>query len=196
MRPWTPSRIHVFAYCLILFLLFLGNVPLLDPDEPVYGATALEMLSTGDFLSPRIYGHYWYDKPPLFYWLEALSFAVLGASEFSARLPSALIAALTVIYVWHETEKLFSRRIAFTAACILASSLEFIVLARAAVTDMTLTAALTAALFSFFRKRYMMAYIACGFAFLAKGPIGFGQHRPVGNPHRWLFPQILNSMYF
>lgn len=174
MSSSSSSRLYLFAYCLVLFLIFLGNVPLIDPDEPVYGATAKEMLATGDFLSPRIYGQYWYDKPPLFYWLEALSFSILGVSAFSARLPSALIAAFTVLYVWHVTEKTFNRRVAWLAACILASSLEFIVLARAAVTDMTLTAALTVALFSFLRKRYMMAYIACGIAFLTKGPIGFG----------------------
>lgn len=170
----TADRKYLFVYCLLLFLLFLWNVPLLDPDEPVYGETAKEMLATGDWLSPRIYGEFWYDKPPLFYWLEALSFSVLGVSTFSARLPSALIAALTVLYVWHETEALFSRRTGFLAALILATSLEFVVIARSAVTDMTLTAALTVALFSFVRERYAIAYIACGLALLAKGPIGFG----------------------
>lgn len=170
----ASDRKYLFIYCLILFLLFLWNVPLLDPDEPVYGETAKEMLSTGDFLSPRIYGEFWYDKPPLFYWLEAASFSILGISTFSARLPSALIGALTVLYVWYETEKLFSRRTGFLAAAILATFLEFTVLARSAVTDMTLTAALTVALFSFVRRNYVPAYIACGLALLAKGPIGFG----------------------
>ena len=168
------DRIYLLLYSLILFLIFLWNVPLLDPDEPVYGETAKEMIAAGDWLSPRIYGDFWYDKPPLFYWLEAVSFSLLGVSTFSARLPSALIAAGTVLYVYGTAERLFSRRIAFTGAFILASSLEFIVIARAAVTDMTLTAALTAALFSFLEKRYAAAYIACGFALLAKGPIGFG----------------------
>lgn len=168
------DRIYLLLYSLILFLIFLWNVPLLDPDEPVYGETAKEMIAAGDWLSPRIYGDFWYDKPPLFYWLEAVSFSLLGVSTFSARLPSALIAAGTVLYVYGAAERLFSRRIAFTGAFILASSLEFIVIARAAVTDMTLTAALTAALFSFLEKRYAAAYIACGFALLAKGPIGFG----------------------
>lgn len=110
----ASDRKYLFIYCLILFLLFLWNVPLLDPDEPVYGETAKEMLATGDFLSPRIYGEFWYDKPPLFYWLEAASFSILGISTFSARLPSALIGALTVLYVWYETEKLFSRRTGFS----------------------------------------------------------------------------------
>ena len=169
----TNKKILIL-YCLFLFLLFVGNVPLLDPDEPVYGETAKEMLATGDWLSPRIYGSFWYDKPPLFYWLEAVSFSLLGVSTFSARLPSALIAAGTVLYVYQSARRLFPERTAFIGALILASSLEFAVIARSAVTDMTLTAALTVALLSFLEKRYCIAYIACGFALLAKGPIGFG----------------------
>ena len=57
-------------FCIVLYGAFLGTIPLLDPDEPVYGETAKEMMATGDFLSPRIYGEFWYDKPPLFYWLK------------------------------------------------------------------------------------------------------------------------------
>ena len=49
----------------IFLLPFLGAFPLIDPDEPVYGQTAREMLAAGDWLSPRIYGQFWYDKPPL-----------------------------------------------------------------------------------------------------------------------------------
>ena len=168
------NRNILILYCLLLFLLFVGNVPLLDPDEPVYGETAKEMIAAGDWLSPRIYGDFWYDKPPLFYWLEALSFSVLGVSEFSARLPSALAALGTVLYVYYAARRLLNERIAFAGALILASSLEFAVIARSAVTDMTLTAALTVALFSFLEQKYAAAYIACGFALLAKGPIGFG----------------------
>lgn len=57
--------VFLFLYCLLIYGAFLGLIPLLDPDEPVYGETAKEMLATGDFLSPRIYGEFWYDKPPL-----------------------------------------------------------------------------------------------------------------------------------
>ena len=57
----------IFVFALLLYGLFSDIIPLVDPDEPVYGETAKEMLLTGDWLSPRIYGEYWYDKPPLFY---------------------------------------------------------------------------------------------------------------------------------
>lgn len=165
---------YLLVYCILLYLLFLGGVPLLDPDEPVYGETAKEMLATGDWLSPRIYGEFWYDKPPLFYWLEALSFSVFGTSTFTARLPSALIGMGTVLWLYKEAKALFPLKTAALGALIFASSLETVVLARSAVTDMSLTAALTVAMLGFLRKRYVLAYAACGIALLAKGPIGFG----------------------
>lgn len=164
----------LIIYCLVLYGLLLGAVPLLDPDEPVYGETAKEMLATGDWLSPRIYGAFWYDKPPLFYWLDGLSFSVLGISTAAARLPSVLAGAACSVYTYLASRKIIRERAAFLGALILASSLEYTVLARSAVTDMTLTLSLTVALLSFLRKEYVPAYIACGVALLAKGPIGFG----------------------
>ena len=52
----------------------LGGIPLLDPDEPVYAETPKEMFAFDEFVSPRIYGEYWYDKPPMYYWLVAGSY--------------------------------------------------------------------------------------------------------------------------
>lgn len=170
----NKKLITLISFSLLLYLMLLGNVPLLDPDEPVYGETAKEMLATGDFLSPRIYGDFWYDKPPLFYWLEAASFSLFGVSTLSARLPSALLGAACVVYLYRSARKIFSENTAFLGAFIFASMLETSVLARSAVTDMTLTFALTVAMMSFLEKKYVTAYVACGLALLAKGPIGFG----------------------
>ena len=170
----NKNCILLFLFCLILYGVFSDLIPLLDPDEPVYGETAKEMLATGDWISPRIYGEFWYDKPPLFYWLEAISFSLFGVSTWSARFPSILIAAITPVYLYLSTRKLIGEKAALRGAFICATSLEIIVLARSAVTDTVLTLALTVALLSFLRKEYVPAYMACGVALLAKGPIGFG----------------------
>lgn len=167
------SAIWLFLFCLFAYGLFLGNIPLLDPDEPVYGETAKEMIAFSDWFSPRIYGEFWYDKPPLFYWAEAVSFSLFGVSEISARLPSVLFGALTPVYLYLASRKLIGDRAALIGSVICASSLEVIVLARSAVTDTLLTFTLTAALLSFLRRDYLLAYISCGLALLAKGPIGF-----------------------
>ncbi len=166
--------ILLVLFCLVLYSTFLGLIPLLDPDEPVYGETAKEMLASGDWISPRIYGDFWYDKPPLFYWLEALSFSVFGISTWSARLPSVLFAAATPVYLYLSMRKMLGEKTALYGAFICATSLEIIVLARSAVTDTVLVFALTVTLISFLRKKYVIAYTFCGLALLAKGPIGFG----------------------
>ncbi len=170
----NKNSILLFLFCLALYGIFLGLVPLLDPDEPVYGETAKEMIASGDWISPRIYGDFWYDKPPLFYWLEAISFSLFGVSTWAARLPSVLFAALTPVYLYRSMGKLLGEKAALYGAFICATSLEIIVLARSAVTDTVLVFALTVTLISFLRKDYLIAYSFCGLALLAKGPIGFG----------------------
>lgn len=170
----NKNCLFLFLFCLVLYGAFSGLIPLLDPDEPVYGETAKEMIATGDWISPQIYGEFWYDKPPLFYWLEAVSFSIFGVSTWAARLPSVLLGALTPVYLYLASRRLIGEKSALRGAFICASSLEIIVLARSSVTDTLLTLTLTVALMSFLRKEYFIAYIACGLALLTKGPIGFG----------------------
>ena len=64
------SLLIVAGTALFMIMFGIGSIPLLDPDEPVYAETAREMLAAGDFLSPRIFGNFWYDKPPMYYWLS------------------------------------------------------------------------------------------------------------------------------
>lgn len=165
--------LFLFIFSFLLYGIFSAFLPFLDPDEPVYGETAREMLLTGNWLSPQIYGNFWFDKPPLFYWLDALSFSMFGVSAWAARLPSALMGAATVSYLYLSTRNLIGEKPAFYGSFICATTLETALLARSAVTDMTLTFTLTVALISFLRKEYIPAYIFCGLALLAKGPVGF-----------------------
>ena len=88
MKQWLYDNRYGLIVALvaaIILLPFLGAVPLMDPDEPVYGETAREMLAAGDWLSPRIFGNFWYDKPPFFYWLEMISYSFFGVTDFASR---------------------------------------------------------------------------------------------------------------
>ena len=177
MKSWLWENrygLSIFLLAAIILLPFLGAAPLIDPDEPVYGETAKEMLAAGDWLSPRIYGHFWYDKPPLFYWLEMISYTLFGITDYTSRLPSAITGIATVLYVYVQGKKIFNKEIAVTAAFALTTSLGFIYIGKASVTDMTLMLTLTVAMLSFYRKQYYIAYAFCGLALLAKGPIGYG----------------------
>lgn len=166
------SFLLIALLSLVIFFFYLGGIPLLDPDEPVYAQTPKEMLAFSDLISPRIYGEFWYDKPPMYYWLVAGAYQLFGINEFAARFPSALLGLITVLYIYQMGTRLFGERAGFLSAMILATSIEFFYLGKAAVTDMTLTFCLTVALLSFIDKRYYLFYIFAGLATVTKGPVG------------------------
>lgn len=157
-----------------MFIMFfqLGSTPLLDPDEPVYAQTAREMLAAGDLLSPRIYGNYWYDKPPMYYWLVSASSLLFGMGEFAARFPSALLGVAGAVWLYFSVSRLFSVRAGVFSALVLTTSLEYFYLGKAAVTDMTLSFCLMAALLSFLEKKYLLYYLFTALAVVTKGPVG------------------------
>ena len=145
---------------------------MLDPDEPVYAQTAREMLSAGDWLSPRIYGDFWYDKPPMYYWLVAVASLVFGEGEFAARFPSAFFAVVSAVFLYFSVSRLFSVRVGLISALVMATSIEYFYLGKAAVTDMTLNFCLLASLLSFVEKRYLLFWLFSALAVVTKGPIG------------------------
>ncbi|MFS8780807.1 ArnT family glycosyltransferase [Synechococcus sp. W55.1] len=80
-----------------LWLLWGQGIPyLFDWDELIYASLARQMLASGDPLSLAINGEPFFEKPPLFFWLQALSMAVLGMNEWAARLPNAWVGGITV----------------------------------------------------------------------------------------------------
>ncbi|CUH94000.1 putative membrane protein [Propionispora sp. 2/2-37] len=170
MRAGTGLCVIIISAFIIF--LNLGTLPLLDPDEPVYAETPKEMLQYNEFLSPRIYGEYWYDKPPLYYWLVAGTFNLLGIHELAARLPSAVMAVACVAMVYAVNRRRFGELAGIFGALILTTSLEFFYLGKAAVTDMTLTLCLTVSLVSYMEKRYYLIYLFAALATLTKGPVG------------------------
>jgi 4-amino-4-deoxy-L-arabinose transferase-like glycosyltransferase len=170
-RMWLTIALLLCVAGIITFA-YLGSIPLMDPDEPVYAETAREMLQFHDFISPRIYGEFWYDKPPMYYWLVAVAFKIFGVGEFAARLPSALLATAGAVLVYLSGRKLFGERAGLLAGLILVTSLEYFYLSKAAVTDVTLTFFLTAALLAFLHGKYYLFYSCAAFAVVTKGPIG------------------------
>ncbi len=166
----------------VAFFQFLGRIPLVDPDEGRYAEIPREMLERGDFITPMLNYVKFFDKPPLHYWLSALSFTVFGQNEFAARFTGAAMGLLTVLLTYHVGRRLFGRREGLLAALILGTSTGFLVQARINFTDMTLTCTLSAALAFFIlaareseaRKGlyYHLFYLFAALAVLAKGLIG------------------------
>jgi 4-amino-4-deoxy-L-arabinose transferase-like glycosyltransferase len=166
----------------ITFFQFLGRYPLLEPDEGRYSEIPREMLERGDFITPLLNYVKYFEKPPLLYWLNSLSFSIFGQNEFAARFPCALAGLLTVLFTYWLGRKLFDRRTGLYAAVIIGSCLGFAPQARINLTDMPLTFCLTLALGSFIlavrsegRAKalyYYLSYAAAALAVLAKGLVG------------------------
>ena len=166
------SVLIVIILALFMALWGIGATPLLDPDEPVFAEAARGMLASGDFLTPRLFGNPWYDKPPLFYWLVASAQALFGDNEFAARFPSAVMACAVALMLYVSGTKLFNERAGFWSAVVLATCVQFFCMGKAAVTDMTLLFFMSAALLSFLHGRYWLMYICMAFAALTSGPLG------------------------
>ena len=95
----TAIILLVLAYVLI-YLLPLGVRPMATPDESRYGEVPREMLQSGDWAVPHLIGLRYFEKPPLGYWLNAISIKIFGENNFAVRLPSALAAGLSAFFIW------------------------------------------------------------------------------------------------
>ena len=86
------KRYILFFIPLILYLLILGVMPQMEPDEARYSIIPSEMNATGNYVTPHIKHTIYLEKPPLAYWMTAISFKILGENDFSARLFTGLCA--------------------------------------------------------------------------------------------------------
>src|ERR1700759_2620518 len=85
----------------LLFFPFLGHVHLFDWDEINFAECAREMIVSKDYLRMQIDFHPFWEKPPLFIWMEVLSMKTFGINEFAARFPNALTGILTLCSIYY-----------------------------------------------------------------------------------------------
>lgn len=98
---------------LLLFVPFLGAVHLFDWDEINFAECAREMLVTHDYFSVKINFQPFWEKPPLFIWMQALSMTVFGVNEFAARLPNAICGIITLLVLFNIGRKLVDEKFGF-----------------------------------------------------------------------------------
>lgn len=165
-----------------VFLLFFMNssLPLTDSVEGNYALTAKEMVLSGDWLSPQIYGRYWYDKPVFAYWMIALGFKIFGFSEFGARFFPSLFGLGGLWLTVQAGKRLYWEEVGFLSGILLLMTLEFFTISKSVLTDGMLFLFMDGALLCFFlgyssreKNWYYGVYILSALATLTKGPIGF-----------------------
>lgn len=182
-RRWLLLLLTAFT-----FFILLGSRALNEPDEGRYAEIAREMIETGNWVVP----HLWYlphlDKPPMTYWLVALSMKGFGQNEWAVRLPLALAGMGGVWAAWLLGCSLGGRRVGWWSVLILQTSLLYFAMARMLTTDMFLTLFNIWAVYFFWRswqnltsdvglrtsdffKWHLAGWAAIALGFLTKGPI-------------------------
>jgi len=113
-RDTLSRRILVYTGIVVitsLFLLpFLGSVHIFDSDETNYAETAREMIVTGDYLTVQVDFEPFPEKPPLFFWLQAISMKIFGINEFAARFPNVLCGIVSLMMLYFFGRKIYGHR--------------------------------------------------------------------------------------
>jgi 4-amino-4-deoxy-L-arabinose transferase-like glycosyltransferase/membrane-associated phospholipid phosphatase len=180
---WRSETARAVALILLicgpLFFSELGKAAFFDPDEGRYATISQEMLQRGDLVTPTLDSVHYFEKPPLLYWVVAGAFKVFGPKEGAARAVPALSALAGVGLVWWLGRRMFSHRAGLLAAVVLATSLEWVVLAHELLIDMLFSVLVVAALACWWAghtsgrpARWHAAFwSALALAVLAKGPV-------------------------
>lgn len=168
----------------LVYLLPLGARPVGNPDEFRYGEIAREMLASGDWISPRLNGVRYFEKPILGHWTNAAALKVLGQNAFALRLPAAIATGLTALLIGWLASIRAGRRTGLIAGGIYLTTFAVFGIGTTAVLDAGLAFYLAAAIGGFHAahtcergpKRLLLQLawgVACGCAFLTKGFLAF-----------------------
>ena len=159
----------------LLAVLWFGTLairPLYKADESRYAEISREMVASGDWLTPRLNGFKYFEKPPLQYWASAVLFKVFGEHDWVARLWTALLGLAGIALTFYAANRLFGPPIGAYAAAMLAGAPLYVVLGQVNTLDMGVTFFLSAAVFALGLGRPLWFWIACALAVLSKGLIG------------------------
>ncbi|WP_051957787.1 phospholipid carrier-dependent glycosyltransferase [Desulfobacter vibrioformis] len=179
------------SFFLLAYILPLGVRDLVVPDETRYAEVPREMIASGDWISPRINGLRYFEKPVMGYWVHAASLKLFGENNFAVRFPSALAVGLSAVLIFFLMQNAGSRKdeqrqfYALLAPLIFLSCFEVFGVGNTAVLDTLFSFFLTATITGFYlaseagpgstreKGLLLVSGIFCGFAFLTKGFLAF-----------------------
>jgi 4-amino-4-deoxy-L-arabinose transferase-like glycosyltransferase len=187
MTRWPVSKLSgaalIVAFVAIWFYA-LGARTLVPTDEGRYAEMAREMAASGDWITPRLNGIKYFEKPPLQIWIGALTFRAFGLGEWQARLWTGLCGLFGIAMTAYAGRRLFNQRIGGNAGLVLASCFMWAAMAHVNTLDMGLAAMMALALCALLiaqqdeatpgeRRNWMLAcWTGMALAVLSKGPIG------------------------
>ncbi len=180
---WSRDIFTVGLIAAIVYAFMLGSREFGVPDEARYCEIPREMVASGHYLTPRLDGVLYFEKPPLFYWLQTVSIHLFGLNQWSMRLWTAFFAVSGCVAVYALGRHLYGRRAGLLSALVLGTSLLYFALGHIITLDMTVSVLLSLSLFAFvwaegrpmgLERRFGMglAFVFAALATLTKGLIG------------------------
>lgn len=184
-----PSWLWIIPLLALWFALFLGNRPFASPDEGRYVEIPREMAASGDYVTPRLNGVKYFEKPPLFYWLQAGAINVLGIHEWAMRLWCVFFGSLGCLGAYLFGRRFYGHPAGIAACLILATSPLYYALSRLIILDMAVTTLVSLSLFSFLlaihtppgyqRRLWAWAFYSCSaLGVLTKGVMALAIPEP------------------
>ena len=150
----TGFRARHWVVLAIAWFATMGWRPLLDPDEGRYAEIPREMVASGDWVTPRLDGLKYFEKPPLVYWATAMLYSVFGVTEWTARFWPCAFAFLCLPLVYVFARHVYGTpRAGPAAVAALALNPYFILVGQLNLLDSGLTLFMTGAVFAFLRAR-------------------------------------------
>ena len=163
----------------LLGILYFGGLTasgMLGPDEPRYASIGREMARSGDWITPRLWGEPWFEKPALLYWMTGAACRLGLGEDLAPRVPVALVSVVFLIFFQGILSRAFGARAAWAATLILGTSAAWLGCSFIGTTDLPMAAAFSAAMLLSLdwietgdRRRLPLAAALLGVAVLAKG---------------------------
>ena len=174
------KRYILFLVPLILYIVLLGVLPQMEPDEARYSLIPSAMNQSGNYVTPQLKHIIYLEKPPLVYWATALSFKIFGENDFSARLFVGLCAWGCILLAYFIGRNFRDEKTGLYAAAILTISAFPVVLGRINILDTPLAFFICLSIWLGYlalnqqkqKYYYYLFYFSCALAFLTKGVIG------------------------
>jgi 4-amino-4-deoxy-L-arabinose transferase-like glycosyltransferase len=178
-------RLNIILILIVLLAAFLyffqlGVPTVWDNDEGQMLGSALEMVKSGEYLTPHLNSQIYFHKPPLYAWLTALVFKLFGFTEFWGRFWAVVFGIGGVYLTYLFAKSIYNERAGLISALIIATSPLYIVLSRMALVDVVLTFFITLSIYFFYlgfknpteKKWFYLMYFAMAFGTMTKGPLG------------------------
>ncbi len=182
-RPAIRDRLIIVALGLFFFIPFLGSVHLFDWDEINFAEAAREMIVTGDFMRVNIDFQPFWEKPPLFFWLQALSMKAFGVTEFAARFVNAMFGIATLLIVYGIGKRLYDRKFGFLWSLAFLGSFLPHIFFKSGIIDPVFNLFIFLGIYNLARatgdpddrtlRRFFFGGAFIGLAVLTKGPVAY-----------------------